>query len=143
MTQNNFQLNLPIMMKSLFRARQFSRGIHKDVVIMGGGIVGGALLKGLRTSPFTSSLDVALIDPQHKVLPIRSPESPLKDLRTSAISPFSKKLFEKFGVWEKMAPVASIFNEMKVWDDIGGSNIEFYDKELGYMVENSSMVVCR
>jgi 2-polyprenyl-6-methoxyphenol hydroxylase-like FAD-dependent oxidoreductase len=108
---------------------------------MGGGMVGGTLYRSLKTAPLSSNLKIALIDPTHKVLPLRSIDSPPTDIRTVAISPFSKKMFENVNCWDKIEPYAKKYNEMKVWDDIGGSKIEFNDEELGFIVENSVIMV--
>lgn len=114
---------------------------HYDIVIMGGGLVGGVTAKNLQSTKFTKDLNILVIDPNQANKPYKPRENstPL-DLRTIAISPFSKNLFEKIGIWDRISPYAKEYHEMKVWDE-AGSNIEFKEPNLGYIIENSIVTV--
>ncbi|QGU33468.1 2-octaprenyl-6-methoxyphenyl hydroxylase [Thermochromatium tepidum] len=69
-----------------------------DVVIVGGGLVGGSLAAALRALP----LRVALIESA----PVRTPNQPSPDERVIALSLGSRRIFGGLGVWPAIAPVA-------------------------------------
>jgi 2-polyprenyl-6-methoxyphenol hydroxylase-like FAD-dependent oxidoreductase len=119
--------------------RNYSTNFY-DIAIVGGGLIGGTLGKTLTTHPLSPNLTFTIIDPLQKTSPLRDLNSPPKDLRMVAISPSSKKLFEKIQIWDQVSQYAKKYNEMKVWDDFG-SLIEFSEPELGYIVENSVITV--
>lgn len=109
-----------------------------DVVIIGGGIVGTTLACALRHT----SLRIALIEPgstdgytvEH-----------LFDLRVSAITRASQRIFETLGVWAAMQQQrVSPFREMHVWDKAQHGEIHFDSAELGepllgHIIENRVM----
>jgi 2-octaprenylphenol hydroxylase len=106
-----------------------------DIVIVGGGMVGAALVCALGNSP----LKVAVLD--------RAPAAPLSekdyDPRVSAVTLASRALFENLGAWEGMERRrVSPVREMRVWSDDDGGSIHFNAAEIGepalaYIVENS------
>ena len=106
-----------------------------DIVIVGGGMVGAALVCALGNSP----LKVAVLD--------RAPAAPLPekdyDPRVSAVTLASRALFENLGAWEGMEQQrVSPVREMRVWSDDDGGSIHFNAAEIGepalaYIVENS------
>ncbi len=108
-----------------------------DVIIVGGGIVGLTLALLLQHS----DKRIALLDKRGGVETFK-PEQ--YDVRVSAITPASHRLFEKLNVWESMAALrVSPFNQMEVWD--GDGRIEFDaasvgELTLGYIVENNVML---
>ncbi|MCK7575808.1 MAG: 2-octaprenyl-6-methoxyphenyl hydroxylase [Chromatiales bacterium] len=69
-----------------------------DVVIVGGGLVGGSLASALRELP----LRVALIESD----PVRASNKPSPDERVIALSLGSRRIFGGLGVWPAIAPVA-------------------------------------
>jgi len=69
-----------------------------DVVIVGGGLVGGSLAGALRELP----LRVALIESA----PVRASNQPSPDERVIALSLGSRRIFGGLGVWPAIAPVA-------------------------------------
>lgn len=106
-----------------------------DVVIAGAGIVGGTLACALGNQP----LRIALVENKPPVL--HWPEGTC-DLRVSAVTLGSARLFQAFGVWDDMcAQGVSPFYEIHVWDAAGSGEIHFDaagigEETLGYIVEN-------
>lgn len=106
-----------------------------DVVIAGGGMVGACLACALGNS----SLRVAVIEG-------RAPEDVRPDdevdLRVSAVTRASQRIFASLGAWEGMAARrVSPFREMQVWDSAGPGHIHFDSADiaeatLGHIVEN-------
>jgi 2-octaprenylphenol hydroxylase len=109
-----------------------------DVVIIGGGIVGTTLACALRQS----SLRIALIEPAAVE---RQAVEHLFDLRVSAITRASQRIFETLGVWAAMEQQrVSPFREMHVWDKAQRGEIHFDSAELGepllgHIIENRVM----
>lgn len=108
---------------------------HYDVLIAGGGMVGGTLACALGDS----GLRVGVIDPQ---VAITVPAG--YDLRVSAITLASQTVLENLGVWagiraRRLAPVEA----MRVWED--GSVLHFDSADIGearlaWIIENSVIV---
>jgi 2-octaprenylphenol hydroxylase len=106
-----------------------------DVVIAGGGIVGAALACALGDS----SLRVALLEgtPLERIQPGTE-----IDLRVSAISRASQRIFAAVGAWDGMtAWRVGPFREMDVWDAGGSGHIHFDSAAigeplLGWIIEN-------
>ena len=86
-----------------------------------------------------TSLRVALVDRQ---APLIHWEDPEYDLRVSAITRASQRIFESLGVWSGMqARRVSPFREMHVWDAAGKGAIHFDcadlgEPTLGHIIEN-------
>ncbi len=112
-----------------------SRSLDYDVVIAGGGMVGAALACALGDS----HLRVALIEgtPLARIRPDIE-----IDLRVSAITCASQRLFVAVGAWEAMtAWRVSPFRDMRVWDATGPGRIHFDSAAigeplLGWIIEN-------
>jgi 2-octaprenylphenol hydroxylase len=107
-----------------------------DVVIVGAGMVGTTLAVALNRAGF----DVALVEAGH---PVRYDPAADYDLRVSALSAASQRLFERLGIWPAIAAGrASPYREMHVWD-AGGQGVLHFDaaelglSELGHIVENN------
>ncbi|MDP2560953.1 FAD-dependent monooxygenase [Psychrobium sp. 1_MG-2023] len=105
-----------------------------DIVIVGGGMVGGALACALAPT----GLSIAVIE--HKAPKSFSPEQAM-DLRVSAISIASENLLQQIGVWDDvLAMRACPYRFLETWEQ-SGSNLVF-DSEtmvrpyLGHIVEN-------
>ena len=106
---------------------------HYDVVIAGGGMVGAALACALGGSV----LRVAVLEGAQPSLP-----GPEPDLRVSAISRASQRIFQAVGAWQsivgqRVAP----YREMRVWDAAGPGHIHFDSAAigeplLGWIIEN-------
>ncbi len=110
-----------------------------DVVIIGGGMVGGAFACALRDS----KLKVALIETQLPTAPNTAPEKVADvDIRVSALNRASETFLSNIGAWEKMpAARLSAYNKMRIWEGVGTGHIQFNGQELGephmgHIVEN-------
>lgn len=115
-----------------------------DIAIVGAGIAGSALAVALSGTGHS----IALIEAQ----PLSIPELPVAcdlhhfDPRVSALTPRSRALFERLGVWQSIAAYRyCAYQHMTVWDAQGTGQIEFDGAEvdapaLGYIVENRAIV---
>lgn len=111
-----------------------------DVVIVGGGIVGGALACALAQG----DLHVALIEARQldKQWPPARAGVDGYDLRVSALTPASRRFLESAGAWTAaVAQRVSPYCHMHVWDAEGTGHISFdagdvNQPELGHIVEN-------
>ncbi len=111
-----------------------------DVVIVGAGIAGGALVRALAQL----DLRLALIE----VRPVAEEPEPVAtgvegfDARVSAITPASQSLLQSLGVWESITSTrACPYRHMHVWDGEGSASIDFDASELdapvlGHIIEN-------
>ena len=113
-----------------------------DVLVVGAGIVGGALVRrlagnGLRVGLVEASpIDTALPDPRPDVTGF--------DARVSALTPASRTLLEALDIWDGIAANACAYRHMSVWDAEGTGAIDFDATELdvpalGYIVENRAI----
>ncbi|MBL8259456.1 MAG: UbiH/UbiF/VisC/COQ6 family ubiquinone biosynthesis hydroxylase [Candidatus Competibacteraceae bacterium] len=106
-----------------------------DVIIAGGGMVGSALACALGER----DLRIALLEgaPLERARPTEA-----LDLRVSAISRASQRIFAALGAWEGMtAWRVSPFRDMRVWDAAGSGQIHFDSAAigeplLGWIIEN-------
>lgn len=110
-----------------------------DVVIVGGGLVGATLAAALGGT----RLRVLLLDRDEP--PAEAPLAAEYDLRVSAVTRASERIFRGLGAWEGMGRRrVSPFTAMQVWDAVGGGAIHFDAAELGeatlgHIIENSVM----
>lgn len=111
---------------------------YYDVVVVGGGMVGltMACLLG------DSNLQVAVIDAR---MPSTTWNKDEYELRVSAITPASQKIFQTINAWSAMqAERVSQFHKMHVWDAASDGEIDFDgaalgEQTLGYIIENRVM----
>lgn len=112
------------------------KNIQKDVVIVGGGMVGLSLALSLHQN----GLQVAVIEAReinHKHL-----SSDRVETRVSAVNHTSKRLLQDLGVWNAIkSNRISTYYQMHVWDDIPSESItisaeEISEHSLGNIVEN-------
>lgn len=106
-----------------------------DVVIVGGGMVGGALALGLAQQGFT----VTVIE--KNAPPVFDASSP-PDVRISAISASSVGLLRGLGVWDSVRSMrAHTYRQLETWEwesaHVVFNAAELKLPELGYMVENN------
>ena len=109
--------------------------LEVDILIAGGGLVGGSLAVGLVEGGFS----VAVVDSL-------SPKEIVAagfDGRAAAIALSSKKVLDGLGLWEKIEPDASPIKEIRVSDANSLFFLHFDRKDVGteafgYMVENRS-----
>ncbi len=105
-----------------------------DVVISGGGMVG--LLLACALGP--SGMKVALVEARQ---PPRWSAAE-NDLRVSAVTVASRRIFENVGVWDRIeAARIGPFARIEAWDAAGRGRVSFDAAELGepwlgYIVEN-------
>jgi ubiquinone biosynthesis monooxygenase Coq6 len=124
-----------------------------DVVIAGGGLVGGALAAALATHPLSRTLSVVVVDPTPPPGVGGQPS-----LRTSTVSPSSAQFLADAGVWDRVpAARIAVFRDMLIWDrpvgtragtelqdDVLGA-IRFdvadlpHHEQLGYVVDNDTL----
>lgn len=116
-----------------------------DVLIIGGSMVGAALAAALGGSP----LRVGVVEAR------RAEPLDLHDdyeLRVSAITRASQRIFESLGAWQAMqAQRVNPYQEMHVWDAAGSGVVHFDcaevgEENLGHIIENrviqSSLLAC-
>ncbi|MEK7759500.1 MAG: FAD-dependent monooxygenase, partial [Pseudomonadota bacterium] len=105
---------------------------HYDVLIAGGGMVGGTLACALGGS----GLKVGVIEPQATATAEQD-----RGLRVSAITLASQTVFENVGAWAEMS--AAPVEAMRIWE--GSSILNFDSADIGesclaWIVENSAIV---
>lgn len=109
--------------------------MQKDVVIYGGGIVGGALALALRNT----NLSLAIVEAHPPPL-LRDPL--IWDTRLFAVSPGSAEWLDELGIWPRDTARIQTIQKMEVWGDDQRASITFdaYDialPGLGFIVEAS------
>lgn len=110
-----------------------------DVVIVGGGMVGGTLARALRTSKFTSELKIAVLDPQHATVTMKEP-LPTPDIRCSALTKASVRLFDQIGLSEIFAFASSSpFYRMQIWDELNSGAMQFSATDSASTTPNDAM----
>lgn len=109
--------------------------LHKDVAVVGGGMVGGALALGLAQQGFS----VAMLE---KSPPADFDPASQPDVRISAISASSVQLLRDLGVWNAvLAMRAHPWRRLETWEwqtaHVVFDATELKLPNLGYMVENN------
>ncbi len=108
-----------------------------DVAIVGGGTVGAALGAALGAA----RMRVALIEARAA----RPRSDTGDDSRVSALTPASRAILDRLGIWERLAPGrANAFTQMRVWESPRRGEIHFDAADigvpaLGYIVENRAL----
>lgn len=110
-----------------------------DIIIVGGGLVGATLALALIRAEFR----VALVETGRLINYKGNNEE--YGSRVSAVSPFSKKMFQHLDLWGVIGSRAFPYTEMHVWDSGGSGEIHFNAAELGqpclgYIIENEWML---
>ncbi|KAJ9495043.1 putative ubiquinone biosynthesis monooxygenase [Exophiala xenobiotica] len=98
-----------------------------DVVTVGGGPAGLALLAALKSSPVTSHLKTALIEIQDLTKPRQwsSPGDQFSN-RASSFTPSSVSFLETTGSWAHVDQTRiQAYDEMQVWDAANDASIQF------------------
>jgi 2-octaprenylphenol hydroxylase len=112
-----------------------------DVIIVGGGMVGTCLAALLAREDALAGWRIALVDPAGA----RRPDDASLDLRVSALSRASERILGAAQAWDAIAPHASPYSEMVVWDAASTPNrpdavrftaAETAEPNLGHIVEN-------
>jgi 2-octaprenyl-3-methyl-6-methoxy-1,4-benzoquinol hydroxylase len=111
---------------------------RRDVVVVGGGVVGSAAALALARL----GLDVALVE---AIEPARWRQD-RPDLRVYAFAPDNAALLQALDVWAGIAAArAQPYRRMQVWDAAGGGELvfdadAFARRELGWIVEHGLLV---
>lgn len=116
-----------------------------DVVIIGGGPAGLTLAAALKNNAATKRLDVTLVEGSNlDRLKDWGPDS--FENRVSSLSPKSVRFLHSIGAWPHLRQERiKDYDQMKVWDGVSGSKIEFdpfilgENTEIAWMVENSNL----
>ncbi|EKG22212.1 hypothetical protein MPH_00391 [Macrophomina phaseolina MS6] len=122
-----------------------------DVVCVGGGPAGLSLLNGLRSSPVTSGLKIALVeglDLEKGKLKDSSPTHFAN--RCSSLTPASVQNLIEMGAWSHIDQTrVQPYHEMQVWDGVSDARISFDWAEvsrqpdqsttIAYMIENANL----
>ncbi|WP_423896248.1 UbiH/UbiF/VisC/COQ6 family ubiquinone biosynthesis hydroxylase [Candidatus Pelagadaptatus aseana] len=114
--------------------------LHFDVLIVGAGLVGGAMACALAEHPACEALSIGLIEASE---PAASPSGTEFDPRVVALTHASQELLEDIGIWhDVLRQRACAYERMHVWDAEGTGDIQFDASEvqrecLGHIVENS------
>ncbi|XP_069493754.1 ubiquinone biosynthesis monooxygenase COQ6, mitochondrial [Ambystoma mexicanum] len=113
-----------------------------DVVISGGGMVGGALGCALGFDPHFENKKILLLEAGQRKDLDKAPE--MYSNRVSSISPGSATLLSSFGAWDHICNMrCKPFRRMQVWDACSDALITFETDDLedmGYIVENDVIV---
>ncbi|RAQ99702.1 ubiquinone biosynthesis monooxygenase coq6 [Stemphylium lycopersici] len=99
-----------------------------DVVCVGGGPAGLSLLTGLKSSPITSGLKVALIEGQDLQKSRLAQDASLESFsnRCSSLTPASVRNLQEIGAWAHVnKPRVQPYQEMQVWDGVTDARISF------------------
>jgi 2-octaprenylphenol hydroxylase len=112
-----------------------------DLIIVGGGMVGSCLAALVAREESLAHWRIALVDPATP----RRPKDDELDLRVSALSRASERILTAAQAWDAIAPHASAYERMVVWDAASThdrpdalrfSAAETAEPNLGHIVEN-------
>ena len=110
-----------------------------DVCIVGGGMVGMALARGLSAC----EMNICLVEGS---CPEINWDEETPALRVSAINQASEQLLKKINVWDGINKSSlTPYTDMKVWDAVSDgkihmSCIDIGETELGYIIENRAIL---
>jgi len=110
----------------------------RDVIVVGGGVVGAACALALADA----GLEVTLVEGREP--PTWQRDQP--DLRVYAFAPDNAQLLQALGVWPGvLATRACAYRRMRVWDAAGGEELRFDAdrlgrEQLGWIVGNDLLV---
>ena len=127
-------------------------GFDADVVVVGGGMVGGLLAAALAQpiahglSALTSPLRIVVVDTSSPAA-FDPGTNPAYDLRVSALSVASRRMLEAVNAWDGIASRRVCpYRDLSVWDGEASGRTDFHARdvgaaELGYIVENRVLQV--
>lgn len=114
-----------------------------DVLVIGAGPVGAAFALALARAPAAAPLRILLVEAQPAAV---LAEIPLQEPRALALSPRSRKLLERVGVWTpELAARACPYQTMEVWDRSTAGHISFdsaeiHQPQLGHILGQQALV---
>uniref|UniRef100_A0A914VZ85 Ubiquinone biosynthesis monooxygenase COQ6, mitochondrial n=1 Tax=Plectus sambesii TaxID=2011161 RepID=A0A914VZ85_9BILA len=116
---------------------------YYDVIVVGGGLVGNAMACNFGLNSSFKEKKLLLLEAGGT----RSLGSPSKlySNRVSAVSPSSKRLFQKLGIWDRLEAyrVKSV-RQLQVMDSCSQSAIHFerqsFQSEVAWIIENDAMI---
>jgi 2-octaprenyl-3-methyl-6-methoxy-1,4-benzoquinol hydroxylase len=119
----------------------------RDVVVVGGGVVGAACALALAQA----GLEVALVEGSEPPRWSRVPSAQQRDLRVYAFAPDNATLLDGLGAWrgvlvqDGQPPAVQPYRRMRVWDAAGGGELSFDAdafgrRELGWILEHALLV---
>ena len=100
-----------------------SRPLDTEILIVGGGVVGGsmALLAA------SSGIECILIERSG----LAATKTPAEDARVLALTLASRKILSMVQVWQQLAEEPGLFKQMHVWDENGKGNLYFDSADIG------------
>lgn len=108
-----------------------------DIVVVGAGMVGACAALALAQNGYRIALVEAV-----EALPEQAAETAEYELRVSAISPGSREILSRFGVWSQLdATRVCSYEKMHIWHENGTASLSFdavdlARDDLGAIVEN-------
>ncbi|ALO44819.1 2-octaprenyl-6-methoxyphenyl hydroxylase [Pseudohongiella spirulinae] len=114
-----------------------------DIVIAGGGLVGGSFALMLAAG-LTESARILLVDTQPLAADDRGSIQADFDARSTALSWGSRQIYDKIGLWGQLAPYACAINDIHVSDRGHPGAVRLHNEEmgveaLGYVLENQHL----
>ena len=114
-----------------------SRPADTELLIVGGGVVGGsmALLAA------SNGIECILVERN----PVTATEKTAEDTRVLALTPASRKILSVVRAWQQLAEEPGLFKRMHVWDENGTGNLCFDSADieqatLAYTVRQNTLV---
>ena len=114
-----------------------SRPADTELLIVGGGVVGGsmALLAA------SNGIECILVERNC----VAATKTAAEDARVLALTPASRKILSAVGVWQQLAEGPGLFKRMHVWDENGTGNLYFDSADIGqatlaYTVRQNTLV---
>ena len=100
-----------------------SRSPDTELLIVGGGVVGGsmALLAA------SNGIECILVERNR----VTATKAPAQDARVLALTPASRKILSVVRAWQQLAEEPGLFKRMHVWDENGNGNLYFDSADIG------------
>ena len=100
-----------------------SRPPDTELLIVGGGVVGGsmALLAA------SNGIECILVERNR----VTATKAPAQDARVLALTPASRKILSVVRAWQQLAEEPGLFKRMHVWDENGNGNLYFDSADIG------------
>lgn len=114
-----------------------------DLLVVGAGPVGATFALALAQTPAAAPLRILLVEAQPAAA---LAEIPLQEPRALALSPRSRKLLERVGVWTpELAARACPYQTMEVWDRSTAGHVNFdsaeiHQPQLGHILGQQALV---